>query len=91
MARLAGLGPFEIAPKQATVSLRRKKQFALLGPATQTALELGLNAKGLAAKSPRLKAMAAGSMCSHTVRLSSAEEIDAELLAWARAAYDGAG
>jgi hypothetical protein len=91
MARLAGFGAFEIAPKQAYLSLRRKKQFAMLGPATQTALELGLNAKGLEAASPRLKAMAAGSMCSHTVRLSSAEEIDAELLAWARAAYDGAG
>jgi hypothetical protein len=91
MARLAAFGPFEIAPKQAYVSLRRKKQFAMLGPATQTALELGLDAKGLEAASARLKAMPAGGMCSHAVRLSSEQEIDAELLAWARAAYDGAG
>jgi hypothetical protein len=90
MASLAALGPFEIAPKQAYLSLRRKKQFATLGPATQSALELGLNAKGQLPESPRLKVVSGG-MCSHTLRLSSTEEIDAELLAWARAAYDGAG
>ena len=90
IARIDALGPYEQAPKKGYISLRRKKQFAMLGPATQTQVELGLNAKALIG-SARLKAMPAGGMCQYTVRLSSACEIDAELLAWLGAAFDAAG
>jgi hypothetical protein len=37
---------FEIAPKNAWVSLKRKRQFALLQPATKTRFEIGINLKG---------------------------------------------
>lgn len=84
------MGAHETAPKKSYVSLRRKKQFAMLGPATNTQLELGLNAKELAG-SGRLKRMPAGGMCQYTVRLSSPVEIDAELMAWVRCAFDAAG
>lgn len=90
MAAISALGPFEIAPKKAYLSLRRKRQFAMLGPATKDRLELGLNVKGLAAHA-RLKAMPAGGMCQYTVRLGHADELDKTLLAWVRAAYDAAG
>ncbi len=90
MARIAALGTFETAPKKGYVSLRRKKQFAMLGPATKEAIELGLNAKGLA-PAARLKALPPGGMCAYAVRLGAADEIDAELLAWVSAAYDAAG
>jgi hypothetical protein len=30
-------------------------------------------------------------MCQYTVRLSKPSEIDAELMAWVRSAYDAAG
>ena len=90
MAVVRGFGPFEEAPKKAYVSLRRSKQFAMVGPATKTQIEIGLNAKGLSG-SARLKAMPPGGMCPFTLRLSSTEEIDAELKGWLRQAYDSAG
>jgi hypothetical protein len=89
MAAIDQFGPFEAAPKKGYVSLRRKKQFAMLGPATRTQVELGLNAKGLPAG--RLVEQPAGSMCNYKVRLSSPDEVDDELLGWLRQAYESSG
>jgi hypothetical protein len=36
-------------------------------------------------------ALPPGGMCQYKMRLSSPEEVDAELAAWIRAAYDAAG
>jgi hypothetical protein len=90
MARIRALGPFEIAPKKTYLSLRRKKQFAMLGPATKDQVELGLNAKSLPPHA-RLKALPPGGMCQYSVRLATPAEIDATLDGWLRTAYDGAG
>jgi hypothetical protein len=90
MKAMHALGPFEVAPKKTYLSLRRKKQFAMVGPATKELVEIGLNAKGLP-EHPRLKALPPGGMCQYTVRLSSAAEVDAALAGWLRAAYDAAG
>jgi hypothetical protein len=89
MAAVAGFGDFEQAPKKTYVSLRRKKQFAMLGPATKDLVEVGLNVKGLPPH-PRLKVMPPGGMCAYAVRLGSAAEVDADLVGWLRQAYDGA-
>ena len=89
MAEISQLGAFELAPKKSYVSLRRKKQFAMLGPANKDQLELGLNHKALP-PSPRLKTQPPASMCQYTVRLGQPAEIDAELLAWVRSAFDAA-
>jgi len=88
-AEIDKLGAYEKAPKKTYISMRRKKQFAMLGPATKEQVELGLNAKQLPA-SARLKALPPGGMCQYSVRLSSASEIDAELMGWVRTAYDAA-
>ncbi|GGC94271.1 DUF5655 domain-containing protein [Undibacterium terreum] len=90
MARLAGFGEFEISPKKTYLSLRRKKQFAMLGPATNTRVELGLNIKSLPANA-RLLEQAAGGMCNYKVKLVSVEEVDAELMSWIKLAFAGAG
>jgi Domain of unknown function (DUF5655)/Domain of unknown function (DUF4287) len=90
MKKIAALGAFEIAPKKTYLSLRRKKQFAMVGPATMDAIEIGLNAKGLPTHT-RLKVMPPGGMCQVTLRLGDAKEVDAALLGWVRAAYDAAG
>lgn len=90
MAAIAGLGPFETAPKKTYLSLRRKKQFAMVGPATKTQVEIGLNAKDLPA-GERLIVQKPGGMCQYKVRLDTPEEVDAELVGWIRAAYEAAG
>lgn len=87
MTRIEKLGAFDVAPKKTYLSLRRKKQFAMVGPATKEQIEVGLNIKSLPTDA-RLKALPAGGMCQYTVRLSTAAEIDAALLGWIRAAYD---
>jgi hypothetical protein len=83
-------GEFEIAPKKTYLSLRRKKQFAMLGPATQGSVELGLNIKSTLS-SPRLKPLSAGGMCNYTVRFSSKAEVDAEVKRWLEQAFAAAG
>jgi hypothetical protein len=89
MAAIAKFGPFEIAPKKGYVSLRGKKQFAMIGPATKTQVEVGLNLKDAKATA-RLIALPPGGMCQYKVRLSEPTAVDAELIAWIRRAYDAA-
>lgn len=81
----------EIAPKNAYVSLRRKKQFAILKPATKTRFEIQLNSKGQEAKG-KLEAIAASNaMCSHIINISDIKEIDLEVISWLKLAYEKAG
>ena len=89
MQDIAKFGEFEIAPKKTYLSLRRRKQFAMIGPATNTRVEVGLNLKGVTATG-RLIAMPPQGMCSHVVKLTSVAEANAELIEWTRAAYDAA-
>ena len=84
------LGDFEILPRQKYLSLRRQKQFAMIGPPTNTRVEVGLNVKDLPADD-RLIEQPKGSMCNYVVRLTDASEVDADLLGWIAAAYESAG
>jgi hypothetical protein len=90
LAAITQMGEFEIAPKKGYVSLRRKKQFAMVGPGTKGRLELGLNMKGVAA-TERLLAQPPGGMCQYKVFLTDPAEVDADLLGWLRQAYAAAG
>lgn len=89
MSALAGFGAFEVAPKKTYLSLRRNKQWAMVGPATAKQIEIGLNCRSLP-EHPRLKLLAAGGMCQASTRIEAVAQIDADLLAWLRAAYDAA-
>lgn len=90
MKGITAFGAFEIAPKSGYVSLRRKKQFAMLGPKTNDRFELGLNLKDDIAD-PRAKKQPPGGMCQYIVALTDASEVDAKLIALVRRAYDAAG
>lgn len=90
MAAIQEFGPFEVAPKKGYVSLRRKRQFATLGPATNTRFEVGLNLKGIE-PTERLNALPAGSMCNYKVKLTDPAEVDRQLIDWIKQAYDSAG
>ena len=62
----------------------------MIGPATNTRVELGLNVKNLP-EHARLQKMPAGRMCDFRVDLTDAAQVDADVVAWLRAAYDAAG
>lgn len=80
----------EIAPKNAYVSLRRKKQFATLNPATKTRFEIGLNLKGQEPKG-KLEPEKPNGMCSHKINIVDIHDIDKEVIEWIKTAYENAG
>lgn len=72
------------------MSLRRKKQFALLNPAAKTRFEIGINLKGQEAKG-RLEAEKPNAMCSHKIKITDLNDIDHEVKDWLKRAYESAG
>ena len=90
MQQIVKFGEFEIVPKKGYVSLRRKKQFAMIGPKTNTRFEVGINAKDLE-RDARLLEQPKGSMCNYVVNVTNTQEVDSELIAWIKSAYEGAG
>ncbi len=87
MLAIQNFGAFEVVPKKGYVSLRRKRQFAMLGPASKGRVEVGLNMKGVQATA-RLVSQPAGGMCQYKVHLTTVAEVDDELIGWLKQAYD---
>jgi effector-binding domain-containing protein len=90
MAEIVTFGEFETLPKKGYVSLRRKKQFAMIGPATNTRVDVGLNIKDLTAN-PRLLEQPKGSMCNYIVRLTDPSQVDSVLFDWLKSAFESTG
>ena len=90
MAAIGGFGEFEIAPKKGYVSLRRKKQFAMIGPGTKTRVDIGINMKGVKGTA-RLVELPAGGMCQYKVAVTDPKDVDKELIGWVKQAFDAAG
>jgi predicted transport protein len=85
--RVQAFGPdVELAPKKTYVSLRRRKQFGQVGPAAGQ-LEVCVNLPGV---EPTERLRPTDGMATHRVRISGAAELDDELVAWLREAYERA-
>lgn len=77
-------------PKKDAVSMIRKKQFALIKPATKTRIDLGLKLKDKPTNDRLENSGPFGAMCTHRVKVTSVEEVDVELLEWLKEAYEKA-
>lgn len=89
VAMARGFGPdVSVIVQKTAVSLRRKKQFGVIQAASAKRVQLGLNLS-VTPVDPRI--VPTSGMCSHRVDLASAEAVDADVVAWLRAAYDEAG
>jgi len=90
IAAVRGFGDdVEAAPKRTYVSLRRKKQFALVQPGPGR-VDVGINLKGVAPDGRLEKSGSFNAMCTHRVRVSSLDDVNDELLGWLRQAYEQA-
>lgn len=80
-----------ITPKKTSVSIIRKKQFALIKPATKTRIDLGLKIIDKPTTDRLGNSGPFGTMCTHRVKLSEPKEVDQELTDWLKEAYEKAG
>jgi hypothetical protein len=80
----------ELAPKKGYLSLRRHKQFAMIQPSAAGRIDLGLILKDAPTDARLESAAGFNALFTHRVRLSTPADIDAQLTAWLRRAYDSA-
>jgi Domain of unknown function (DUF4287)/Domain of unknown function (DUF5655) len=83
-------GDVEQAPKKGYVSLRRRKQFAMLQPGARW-VNVGLVLPGVAAAGRLESATKWNSLFTHRVRVATVAEIDKQVVGWLRTAYEAAG
>jgi Domain of unknown function (DUF5655)/Domain of unknown function (DUF4287) len=91
MEQVHALGDdIELAPKKGYVSIRRRKQFAMIQPAAKH-IDLGLILPGAPDDDRLESAESFNALFSNRVRVRTLDDIDAELLSWLREAYEAAG
>jgi hypothetical protein len=80
------------APKKGYLSLRRRKQFAMIQPSTTSRIDLGLILPGTMPATGRLESAAAfNPLFTHRVRITAATDLDDQLREWLATAYTLAG
>ena len=91
VARVCSFGDdVEASRKRAYVSLRRRKQFAMIQPGAGR-VDVGLVLRDTDPTDRLEPSGSFNAMFTHRVRVDSLEAIDDELLGWLRRAYDTAG
>jgi len=92
MQAINGFGKdVDVSPKKAYVSLRRKKQFAIIQPSTKTRLDLGLNIKGVIPSGIAEVSGSWNAMCTHRIKIDDEKIITKDLIGLIKQAYEQAG
>src|SRR5690348_12835951 len=92
LGEIRALGAFDIAPKKGYLSLRRRKQFAMVQPSTTSRIDLGLILPATTPATGRLGSAAKfNPLFTHRVRITAVSDIDDELRGWLATAYTLAG
>ena len=86
ISEIKKFGDFEIVPKKGYMSLKQKRQFAMIGPKTNQRMEIGINAKSITGTA-RLEEQPKGSMCQYIVKITDIDEVNPELIHWLKEAY----
>jgi hypothetical protein len=91
LGEIRALGTFDIAPKKGYLSLRRRKQFAMVQPSTASRIDLGLILPATPATGRLESAARFNPLFTHRVRITAATDLDDELRGWLATAYVLAG
>jgi hypothetical protein len=91
LGEIRALGAFDIAPKKGYLSLRRRKQFAMIQPSTSSRIDLGLILPASATDRRLESAAKFNPLFTHRVRITAATDLDDELRGWLATAYALAG
>jgi len=81
----------QLVPKKGYMSLRRKRQFAMIQPATATRIDLGLILKDVPATERLESAASFNALFTHRVRVNTINDVDEQVITWLKQAYDLAG
>ena len=87
MSLVESFGSFEVIPKKGYLSLKQKRQFMMIGPKSNTRIEIGINLKDLL-ENDRFIPQPKGSMCQYIVKISNIDDVNNELIEILRLAYE---
>jgi len=77
----------EFVPKKANVSVKTKKQFALIQPSTKTRIDIGLKLRTTPVGGRLLDSGSFGTMCTHRIQVTCKDDIDKGLFDWIKKSY----
>jgi predicted transport protein len=80
----------ELVPMKAYVSVRRKKQFAIIQPSTATRVDVGIKLKDTEAAGRLENSGNFNGMVSHRVKVGELGEVNSDLVDWLKQAYNQA-
>jgi hypothetical protein len=88
LAVITALGEYDIAPKKGYLSLRRRKQFAMLQPTSTGRLDLGLILPAGTPHTARAESAAGfNALFTHRIRITDTGDLDTEVQQLLGAAY----